>query len=65
VQRVSTTSLNKKSYITGTQPLYSPLEDRDGRAVDDELAVLVGDLAVVAAVGGVILEHVDLGRTAT
>ena len=45
-------------------PYYSPLEDRDGLSVDDELAVLVGDLSVVAAVGGVVLKHVDL-RTAT
>ena len=45
------------------QPSYSPLEDRDGLAVDDELAILVGDLSVVTAVGGVILKHVDLRTT--
>ena len=48
---------------TRLQPSYSPLEDRDGLAVDDELAILVGDLSVVAAVGGVILKHVDLRTT--
>ena len=46
------------------KPFYSPLEDRDGLSVNDELAVLVADLSLVAAVGGVILEHVDL-QTAT
>lgn len=40
---------------------HLPLEDRDGFAVNDELATLVTDFTWVSAMGGVILEHVDLG----
>lgn len=39
---------------------HLPLEDRDGVVIDDELAILLADLTMVTAVGGVILEHVDL-----
>ena len=34
--------------------------ERDGVAVHDELAVLLADLALEAAVGRVVLEHVNL-----
>lgn len=37
------------------------LEDGDGLSIDDELPVLCLDCAVELAVGGIILEHVDLG----
>jgi len=40
---------------------HSPLEHRDLVVIHDELASFMGDLALVAAVGGVVLEHVDLG----
>lgn len=36
------------------------VENGDGMSVDDQLAALGLHLALVAAVGGVILEHVDL-----
>ena len=38
----------------------SLVEDGDGLALDDELAVLDLDGAVESAVGGVVLEHVNL-----
>lgn len=40
---------------------HLPLEDRDGLAINNELAILMRDITRVPAVGGVILEHVDLG----
>lgn len=40
---------------------HLPLEDRNGFAINDELAILVRDVTRVPAMGGVILEHVDLG----
>lgn len=39
--------------------------ERDGVAVDDELAVLLADLALEAAVGRVVLEHVNLRERRT
>lgn len=40
---------------------HLPLEHRDSVAIDDELSILLGDLTMVTAMGGVVLEHVDLG----
>lgn len=40
---------------------HSPLEDSDGVAINDEFAILLGDLSLVTTVGGVILKHVGLG----
>ena len=40
----------------------SLLEDGDGLSIDDELPILCLDCAVELAMGGIILEHVDLGR---
>lgn len=36
------------------------MENGDGMSIDDQLATLSLHLTLVAAVGGVILEHVDL-----
>ena len=36
------------------------MENRDFMSIDDELVALNLDFSMVAAVGGVILEHVDL-----
>lgn len=40
---------------------HLPLEDRDRVAIHNELATVVADLATVTTMGGIILEHVDLG----
>lgn len=36
------------------------MENGDGMSIDDQLATLGLHLTLVAAMGGVILEHVDL-----
>lgn len=38
----------------------SPLVDRDGVSVNNELVIILSDFTTVTAMGRVILEHVDL-----
>lgn len=40
---------------------HLPLEDRDRVTIHNELATVVADLTTVTTMGGIILEHVDLG----
>lgn len=42
--------------------VHSLVEDTDLMTIDDQLASLCLDLTLVGTVGGVVLEHVDLGR---
>lgn len=51
---------SSSSGLSTRSSAYSPLEHRDFLSIDDQLAAIVTDLAMVTAVGGVILEHVDL-----
>lgn len=51
---------SSSSGLSTRSSAYSPLEHRDFLSINDQLAAIVTDLAMVTAVGGVILEHVDL-----
>lgn len=41
---------------------HVPLENADGVAIDDKLAILTTDFTLETAVSGIVFKHVDLKR---